>query len=52
MKEAIQAAFPKSDHQKCIVHQVRHSTVHVTSKDLKVVRSDLRAIYTSTTQEL
>jgi transposase-like protein len=28
IKEAIQGAYPGSDHQKCIVHQIRNSVVH------------------------
>lgn len=37
IKEAIQAGFTQSEHQKCIVHQVRNATKHVSSKDLKEV---------------
>lgn len=45
--EAIAAAFPKAEVQKCIVHQVRNSIRYVSYKDVKKLTSDLRAIYTS-----
>ncbi|MGX9339136.1 transposase [Mycoplasma sp. 1890] len=32
---AIKAVFPKTQIQKCIVHQIRNSTKHVNYKDLK-----------------
>ncbi|MDR1941637.1 MAG: IS256 family transposase [Endomicrobium sp.] len=51
IKEAIEAAYPKSDHQKCIVHQVRNSTKHVSSKDIKAVCNDLKSVYNASTQE-
>lgn len=43
--EAIKACYPKSDHQKCIVHQIRNSVKHINYKELKEVCSDLKAIY-------
>jgi transposase-like protein len=51
IKEAIQGAYPGSDHQKCIVHQVRNSVAHVSSKELKEVCA-VRRIYTSASQEM
>lgn len=48
--EAIGAAYPKSDIQKCIVHQVRNSIRYVSYKDVKKVCADLRAIYTSASE--
>jgi putative transposase len=45
--EAIAAAYPKADIQKCIVHQVRNSIRYVSYKDVKKLCADLRAIYTS-----
>lgn len=43
--EAIATAFPRSQVQLCIVHMVRSSLRYVTSKDMKVVAKDLKAIY-------
>ena len=45
MKEAIQAAFPKTEYQRCIVHQVRNSLKYVSYKDMKDFASDLKKIY-------
>ena len=42
ISEAIKACYPQSDHQKCIVHQIRNSVKHVSYKDLKAVCADLK----------
>ena len=47
LDNAITAAYPKSDHQKCIVHQIRNSVKHVCHKDMKAVCADLKAVYTA-----
>ena len=47
LDEAIKSAFSKSNHQKCIVHQIRNSVKHVSWKDMKEVCSDLKKIYTA-----
>ena len=44
-REAIGAAFPKSQIQRCIVHQIRSSTKYVNWKDMKEVMADLKKIY-------
>ena len=49
MMEAIQAVYPKSRLQRCIVHQIRSSTRFVSWKDIKQVAADLKKIYTSVT---
>jgi putative transposase len=43
--EAINAVFPKTKQQLCIVHQVRNSVKFVPYKDRKVVCADLKKIY-------
>lgn len=48
--EAIAAAYPKAEVQKCIVHQVRNSIRFVSYKDVKAVTCDLRRIYTAATE--
>ncbi|MEN9936990.1 MAG: hypothetical protein RLZZ387_3569 [Chloroflexota bacterium] len=50
-KAAIQAVFPKTQIQRCIIHQVRHSLTYVTWKDRKAFVRDLRAIYQAPTRE-
>jgi putative transposase len=48
--DAIEAVFPKTQVQLCIVHMVRNSLSYVSYKDRKAVAADLRLIYTATTQ--
>jgi putative transposase len=43
--EAINAVFPKTKQQLCIVHQVRNSVKYVPHKDKKAVCADLKKIY-------
>ena len=45
MKEAIGTAFPKTEYQRCIVHQVRNTLKYVSHKDKKEFAKDLRLIY-------
>ena len=49
LPEAVEAAFPQTVFQTCIVHMVRASTRFVTWKDRKAVCADLRHIYTAST---
>ena len=51
LAEAVEAAFPLTVFQTCIVHMVRASTRFVTWKDRKAVCTDLRGIYTAPTIE-
>lgn len=43
--EAINAVFPKTKQQLCIVHQIRNSTKFVCYKDRKSICEDLKKIY-------
>lgn len=49
--EAIQAIFPKTQIQRCIIHQIRHSLRYVSWKDRKAFVADLKAIYQAPTRE-
>lgn len=49
--EAIEAVFPQTTVQLCIVHMVRNSLRFVGWKDKKSVAADLKKIYTATTVE-
>jgi putative transposase len=49
--EAIAAAYPMTEVQKCIVHQVRNSIRYVSYKDVKKVTTGLRQVYTSPSEE-
>ena len=45
IKEAIGAAFPKTEYQRCIVHQVRNTLKYIPDKDRKAFATDLKTIY-------
>lgn len=47
IKEAIHVAFPRTEYQRCIVHQVRNTLKHVADKDKKAFAADLKKIYTA-----
>lgn len=49
--EAIEAVFPQTTVQLCIVHMVRHSLNYVSWKRRKDVAADLKRIYQSATAE-
>ncbi len=49
--EAIEAVFPKTQVQLCIVHMVRNSVRFVNWKDRKQLCSDLKLIYTAATEQ-
>ena len=50
--EAIASAFPKTEIQLCIIHQIRHSIKYVASKDQKIFLADLKKVYKAETKEL
>lgn len=50
--EAINAVFPQTLIQTCIVHLVRHSLNFCSYKDRKVVAADLKVIYRAETAEM
>lgn len=49
--EAIAACYPKSDIQKCVVHQIRNSLKYVSYKDYKAVTAALKPIYKASTED-
>ncbi|NLS45434.1 MAG: IS256 family transposase [Firmicutes bacterium] len=50
ISSAIEAAFPHSELQKCIVHQIRNSLKFVSWKERKQVAQDLKTVYTAATE--
>ena len=48
--DAIRASYPKTEIQKCIVHQIRNSVRYVSYKDLKKVTADLKPIYQASSE--
>ncbi len=51
MSEAIQSVYPKTEHQLCIVHQIRNSLKYVSYKHRKSLVADLKPIYTACSEE-
>jgi len=49
--EAINAAFPQTEVQRCIIHQIRNSTKYVSYKDLKSFTADLKLVYQAVNEE-
>lgn len=51
IKEAISAAYPKAEVQRCIIHQLRNSFKYVSYKDLKAFSKDFKGVYTAVSEE-
>ncbi len=51
MSEAISAVYPKTEHQLCIVHQIRNSLKFVSYKDRKALVADLKPVYVAATED-
>lgn len=49
--EAINAAFPQTEVQRCIVHQIRNCSRYVSYKDIKAFTADLKPIYKAVTED-
>lgn len=45
MKEAVAAAYPQTELQRCIVHQIRNTLKYVGEKNKKEFANDLKSIY-------
>jgi putative transposase len=50
--EAVETAFPKTEVQLCIVHQIRNSLRLVASKNQKEFIADLKTVYQASTKDL
>ena len=49
--DAIAAAFPMTEYQRCIVHMVRNTLKYVADKDRKEFANDLKTIYHAPDEE-
>ena len=49
--EAIQAIFPQTEVQQCIIHQIRNSLHYIASKNQKEFIKDLKSVYQSPTRQ-
>jgi putative transposase len=44
-KEALEASFPKTEMQRCIVHQIRNTLKYIPHKDKKAFVAELKNVY-------
>lgn len=51
IKEAIAAAYPDTEYQRCLVHQVRNTLKYVADKDKKPFAADLKKIYNAASEQ-
>ena len=51
IRDAIQTAYPMTEYQRCIVHQVRNTLKYVSDKDRKAFAKDLKTIYNAPNEE-
>jgi transposase-like protein len=49
LPQAVEAVYPKTDVQLCVVHQIRNATKFVSYQDRRKFCADMRPIYTSPT---
>ena len=52
LDKAVEAIYPKSIRQICIVHQIRNSLKYVSYKDRKAVIKDVKAIYRADNEDM
>jgi len=52
LKEAIQAAYPKAEIQRCIIHQLRNSFKYISYKHLKEFARDFKEVYKAINEEV
>lgn len=52
LQESIKVAYPKADHQTCMVHFVRNTLKYVSHKNKYQFSQDLKAIYTASSEEI
>ena len=50
--QAIEAVFPDTEIQQCIIHQLRNTTKFVSYKELKPLMADLKRVYAAPTEEI
>lgn len=49
--QAIEAVFPETEIQQCIIHQIRNTTKYVSYKDIKPLMADLKRVYAAPTED-
>ena len=48
---AIEAVYPQTEIQNCIIHQLRNSSKYVSYKDIKALMTDLKAVYAAVDEQ-
>lgn len=48
---AIEAVYPKTEIQQCIIHQIRNTTKFVSYKDIKALMADLKRVYAAVDEQ-
>ena len=48
---AIEAVYPRTEIQNCIIHQLRNSSKYVSYKDIKALMADLKAVYAAVDEQ-
>lgn len=51
LKEAINAAYPKAEIQRCVIHQLRNSFKYVSYKDRREFVKDFKTVYTAINED-
>lgn len=51
-KEAIHAAYPQAEVQRCVIHMLSNSFKYISYKDIKKFAADFKAVYEALTEEL
>ena len=49
---AIEAVYPQTEIQQCIIHQIRNTTRFVSYKDIKALMADLKQVYAAVDEEI
>ena len=50
--QAIESVYPKTEIQKCVIHQIRNSTKFVSYRDIKELMKDLKTVYKASAEKL
>lgn len=50
-KDAILAVFPRTEIQRCIIHQIRNSLKYIASRERRPFLNDLKTVYQAPTRE-
>jgi putative transposase len=51
-KEAIGVAYPRTEIQQCVIHQIRNSMKYISYKDSKEFLADLKLVYQADTKDM